>query len=263
MPLLKTACIREIHRIAIEAQLDRNRETMLSGLDPAYVSSLAEEATPAAQLFRDLMAMNRDERIAADVIPLEEWLLTAKALSSQFPDRQKFFNDKAEEVIRATGSSAADHVAQQLLPERILFRNDLLPAQFMAGAFRTSKGVARLVVPQIVSGVRRVSASRVNPANSYGTGWLIGSAHLMTSWHVLEARAIGEPRPALDDVLAQCAASIAEFDFDEQDAPPVFTRKVERLEHHNATLDYALLASHRLKKRRNAHNCPCAGNRLR
>jgi hypothetical protein len=78
----------------------------------------------------------------------------------------------AEEAARAaTGTSK--HLADDMLPERIIVRNDLLPAQFLAGAARTTLSVVRLVVPQIDRGVRRKTLSGLRPASGLGTGWLI------------------------------------------------------------------------------------------
>ncbi len=243
MPLLKPNEIREIMRVGIEAGLDRKRAVMLETLDPAYVAGLDIDPQPAAQLLLDLSVINRDGAIGGDVIPLEEWLLTAKALSGQFPARQKFLNDMAEKVARAAAAATQAPAAAKddRIPEEILFRNDLLPARFLVGAARTAPSVVRLVVPQVEGGAPRMNASGTEQRKSLGTGWLIGAEHLITNWHVAEARADKEPRPALADVRLQCAAVVAEFDYDEQDLPPAFTRRVASLEHYHPNLDYAIL----------------------
>jgi hypothetical protein len=121
-----------------------------------------------------------------------------------------------------------------------LFRNDLLPAGFIAGAARTSRSVARLIVPQIVGGQARMSPSSGQPYRFFGTGWLIGPGFLITNWHVAEARAPGDARAAIEDIKAQCRATKAEFDFDSEGTAPV-TADVAEFADGDPVLDYAVL----------------------
>lgn len=248
MPLLPMSRIHEVQSLAIQAGLHNKRAVLLNGLDPAYVAGLPTDATPNGQLLLDLTQMNRDASIAEGVTPLLEWLQTAKSLVAAFSARQKAFDDLAQEVARTAAVVAepaggppgrAGEVQERILD--ILGRSALLTANFVSGALRTSRSVIRLVVPQIDVGIRRVRASSGEPASAFGTGWLIGSEHVMTNWHVIVARAPGESRPDIADVRKQAEGTLVEFDFDVEDAPAGFTRAVASLEGFDEGLDYAIL----------------------
>jgi hypothetical protein len=246
MPLLPNRRILQIQSLAIQAGLHNKRAVLLAGLDPAYVAGLSTEATPNGQLLLDLTQMNNDASIAEGVTPLLEWLLTVKAVVAAFPARQKAFEDLAQEVAQAAAAVAAPAEGPPTrageVQERILrMRSALLPANFVSGALRTSRSVVRLVVPQIDEGIRRVRASSGEPASAFGTGWLIGSEHVMTNWHVIEARAPGESRPDIAVVRTQAEGTLVEFDFDVEDAAVGFTRAVASLERFDQGLDYAIL----------------------
>ena len=126
------------------------------------------------------------------------------------------------------------------LPERIIFKNDLVPASFVSGAARTALSVARMVVPQFDGGVPRLNPSSGEPGLGYGTGWLIGHGYLVTNWHVVSARAPGELPASIDDIRRQCQGAKAEFDYDAIDMVPVAIQVAE-LAHGDPTLDYAIL----------------------
>lgn len=245
MTLLAHAKILELCERAIADGLDGRRDQLLAGLDARFVSGLARSPTPQDQLIQDLTRMNNIPRIAGDVTPLHHWLVNAKFLTSVFPDSQRHYAGLAEEVAQSAGANAAPGDAPSQidvadLPERILFRNDLLPAGFIAGAARTSRSVVRLIVPQIVGGQARMSPSSGQPYRFFGTGWLIGPGFLITNWHVAEARAPGDARAAIEDIKAQCRATKAEFDFDSEGTAPV-TADVAEFADGDSVLDYAVL----------------------
>ncbi|HEX8622265.1 MAG TPA: trypsin-like peptidase domain-containing protein [Allosphingosinicella sp.] len=246
MELLPFDKIVEIQQRAVKNGLDRRRATLLAGLPDAYVSGLALEAIPSDQLLLDLTAMNEAPRILGGITPLHRWLMTASALSAAFPDRQRFYADLADEVGRAalSADSARDPgppaVEGKQLPERIIFRNDLLPASFVTGAVGTGPSVARLVVPQIEGGETRLQFPTQTPRLSYGTAWVFGPSHLITNFHVAQGRAEGEEKPGLDDTRLQCAAAVAEFDYVTLGGEKVEV-KIEGLVAFDARLDYAIL----------------------
>jgi hypothetical protein len=128
------------------------------------------------------------------------------------------------------------------VPERILFRDTLLPASFLAGALRTARSVARLVVPVFRGGAPRLTTSADKPLRFFGTGWLIGPQHVMTSWHVVEARLLGEQAtPDPEDVRLQWTGAAVEFDYEVENVPAGLVARVAALEHYDAALDYAVL----------------------
>ena len=250
MPLLPLDTLREIHRRAVEQGLARKRDVLLTGLDPAYVAGLDDEGGgPAGQLLVDLGAMNQVSRIRGGVTPLREWLATAASLSAAQPELQRFYSDLADAVAQMVAAlpaaaAVAAPAAGLVLPQKILFKNYLLPAGFVAGAARTVAAVARLVVPQIDKGVPRLLESSGLPSEGHGTGWLIGRGHVITNWHVIEARDRRyEAEPAQADIEAQCRSARAEFDYDAEDLPVrlIDSIAIEGLAHGNKELDYAIL----------------------
>jgi hypothetical protein len=246
MGLLSADRIGEIYGKAIEDGLYLKRSVLLAGLAPAYVSILETAPAPAAQLLLDLNGMNATPRIIGDVTPLHHWLMNASFLSAAFPDRQRFYGELADEVARRAEEGRAPPVAPagpaeaDRLPEKIIFKNDLVPASFVAGAARTSLSVARMVVPQFEGGMPRLNPASGEQGLGYGTGWLIGHGYLITNWHVVDARAPGERPAAIDDIRRQCQGARAEFDYDAIDMVPVAIQVAE-LAHGDPALDYAIL----------------------
>ncbi|HEY5710981.1 MAG TPA: trypsin-like peptidase domain-containing protein [Allosphingosinicella sp.] len=250
MGLLSAEKIGEIYTKAVEDGLYLKRSVLLAGLAPAYLASLEMSPAPAGQLLLDLNGMNQTPRIIGDVTPLHHWLMNASFLSAAFPDRQRFYGDLADEAARRADEGRAPAVGggggeppagpTDLLPERIIFKNDLVPASFVAGAARTSLSIARVVVPQYDGGMPRLNPSTGQQGVGYGTGWLIGKGYLITNWHVVVARAPGEPAPAIEDIRRQCQGTQAEFDYDSIDMVPN-TVAVAELAHGDPALDYAIL----------------------
>ncbi|HEX8514524.1 MAG TPA: trypsin-like peptidase domain-containing protein [Allosphingosinicella sp.] len=246
MGLLPFDRIVEVQQLAVKSGLASRRSTLLAGLPEAYVAGLETTPLPADQLLLDLAAMNDAPSILGGVTPLHRWLVTASALSSAFPDRQRFYGDLADEAAlaaltaREAPAPEVSPVEDKQLPERIIFRNDLLPASFVAGAVAIGPSVARLVMPQIDGGEARLQFPTQEPRVSYGTAWVIGPSHLITCFHVAQARAEGEEKPTLDDIRLQCAAATAEFDYVTLGGQTADV-KIEGLVTFDARLDYAVL----------------------
>jgi len=176
MGLLSAEKIGEIYGKAIEDGLYLKRSVLLAGLAPAYLASLEVSPAPAGQLLLDLNGMNAVPRIIGDVTPLHHWLMNASFLSAAFPDRQRFYGDLADEAARraeegrAPAAVPAGPAATDQLPERIIFKNDLVPASFVAGAARTSLSVARMVVPQFEGGMARLNPRRASKGSATAPG---------------------------------------------------------------------------------------------
>jgi endonuclease G len=134
------------------------------------------------------------------------------------------------------GSEALPASTQQ---ERILFISDLLPFGFLAGAARVGKSVARLTVPRFEAGKARLQASG-DPILFYGTGWLIGPKHVITNYHVVNARYDEEAPAEPSDLEVQARGSTVEFDYDHDNVPGEKFAAIE-LCAVNTQLDYAIL----------------------
>jgi hypothetical protein len=246
MPLLPQDQILALTQRAVADGLAGKRDMLFSGLDANFVSMLEENGVPRDQLLLDLTAMNGIPKIDGDVTPLHHWLMMAKFLVGPRPDSQRFYEALADKVAAAAGGAnpaPGDGPAQidlALMPEKVIFKNDLVPTAFIAGATRTAVSVARMIVPQVVGGQPRLSASSGEPVRFFGTGWLIGAGFLITNRHVVEARAPGEAAADEADVAEQSRRATAEFDYDSEGMAPV-TAAIAGLAAADATLDYAVL----------------------
>jgi endonuclease G, mitochondrial len=182
--------ILEIHAQAVAASLHTKRNQMLFGVSVEYVAGLDLAANPSDQLLSDLAAMNEVGTIIGGV-PLERWLRNAEYAMSARPDKQRFFRELADKVAR-TMLPHSEPPAATTQQERILFVSDLLPVGFLAAAARVGKSVGRLTVPRFEAGQAHLQAASGDPILFYGTGWLVGPKHVITNYHVVNARYDGE-----------------------------------------------------------------------
>ncbi|PND27622.1 trypsin-like peptidase domain-containing protein [Sinorhizobium sp. M4_45] len=247
MTLLAYEQIEAIYEKALRQGLQTHREVLLGGLDVQFVAMLPQNAVPGAQLLLDLTRLNdEEERILGGVVPLYRWLRNAALLSGPETNRGRFFADMAERVARlaATGSAGGGEGPSggddDYLPERIIFRDDMLPIRFLARALETARAIGRLVVPQIESGTPRCSPSSGEPLKGYATAWLIGQRHAVTNLHAVRARGQYDTPPSELDLQGQAALAVIEFDYDEEGATQSAVR-VARLVCSDGELDYAVL----------------------
>jgi endonuclease G, mitochondrial len=245
MSLLEYDKVEAIYFEALKQGLQAQRDVLLGGLSTAFVAMLPSNPVPGPQLLLDLTKLNDEARPIGGVVPFDHWLRRAALLSGPETDRGRFFADMAEAAARAAmaaGGGPGDGADDDTLPERIIFRNDLLPVGFLARALETSRSIGRLVVPQVEGGAPRLNPSSGQPLlPSYATAWLIGARHAITNLHAIRARAQGEAYPSEADLGRQVAGAGLEFDYDTTGAPPPAVQ-VADLAHADARLDYAVLA---------------------
>lgn len=94
-----------------------------------------------------------------------------------------------------------------------------------------SRAVARVSVTQMVSG-------KMNKIPT-GTGWLVTPNLVLTCWHVIEARDSNSGLIRASDLQKQIANSTFTFDFTQPGEGIEYG--IDRLEHEDVNLDYALL----------------------
>ena len=94
-----------------------------------------------------------------------------------------------------------------------------------------ARAVARVKVPQIVSGNMKQIPT--------GTAWLVTPNLALTCWHVIEARGSNSSSIRASDLQEQIAHSTLTFDFAQPGEGIEYG--IERLEHEDINLDYALL----------------------
>ena len=234
--LLDIDLLHVVHKTAIEAGLHNKREVMMLGIDLRYVAALDIMDTPSDQLLSDLGRMNEDGAIDQG-IPLERWLRNAAHATSLRQERQKFFREIADMVAKPKAGQA---LQGGLVPERILFDSELLPVGFIAGAGRTGKSVARLIVPRLEGSEPRLLPGSSKTINYFGTGWLIGPKHVITNYHVINARSEGEAPAEPADFELQGRSTQVQFDYDHEGAQGEI-RRVATLYAVSKPLDYAIL----------------------
>ena len=215
-------------------RLDIDRDALLLGLSKAYRSGFRSFSQPLVQIRADLVRMNDPGERDGEDIPLANWLRSAAFHSMSRPDDQRFYSELGERAAiaafrygdRAAGPAASGSAFPNL-PEKILFRNAMLPHAFLARGLAAAAAVARLRVPVHAGG---------QPTGDVllGTGWLAGERLLLTCHHVAVAAASGR------DAGLQAAATEATFGYDAQGAGAEPLRGL-RLVQSNETLDYALL----------------------
>lgn len=121
-------------------------------------------------------------------------------------------------------------------PEALVFGGpgEWVTSAFLENAKLAGAGVARLRVPRIVGGQKE------HELGSLGTGWLIGRGLLLTNYHVLAARDIGEPRATNADFLAQGKNAVAWFDYYAEGRDKIEIA-IDEIVCSNSDLDYALV----------------------
>ncbi|MET3159993.1 trypsin-like peptidase domain-containing protein [Bradyrhizobium diazoefficiens] len=241
MPYFKMDAIYQIHDTAVEVGLAGRREDLMAGLSQAFIAELDEVAAPSGQLFRDLTKLNQTDPIDGE-IPFERWLRNAAFLVSLRPEKRAYFRDLADELARQLPPSVSNPtpaLKAAAIPERILFVSDMVAFGFLGGARYVGEATARLRVPLYQGGAPKTYRSG-KPMVASGTGWLIGSRHLITNDHVVGARAKGEPRPAASDIDQQALHATVQFDYDAEGLEGTIV-PVGSLCVANEGLDYAVL----------------------
>lgn len=94
--------------------------------------------------------------------------------------------------------------------------------------------IARVSVPKIIDGQMTPV-----PQVPTGTGWLVAPKLALTCWHVIEARGRWDNPIDESDLQEQITNSLLTFNNKEPDRGIEY--KIDKLEHYNRDLDYALL----------------------
>lgn len=218
--------ILEINTEAIQLGLHLRREQLLAGLNNAFVAQIKLLPDPASQMLSDLTQMNQVPVIIGNEVPLYRWLSNAAYTMSFMPDKQAWFRALADQVMAQFKASDAGKasaqtpagVPSQLLPEKVIFINDMVPFGFLKGAARTGAATARLMVPSFQAGQPRTWPMSSQQKSYFGTGWLLGPKHIITNHHVVNARDPGDPDALEPDFKLQGERTTVQFDYDAPDS---------------------------------------------
>lgn len=230
--------VREICDKAIKAGLYSERKFLLKGIKRQFIATLPIEDSPSDQLKSDFHEMNDTEIDTGDsVVPLQRWLHNAAYKLDNKPKSKKYFLELENEVAKKL---AGDQFNTDYGQERVVHIDDLVPFRYISDAQKAGQSVAHLTVPQFIDREPGLSAVDGTPQKGYGTGWLIGEQHLITNYHVINARGPGEGHASRDDLLAQVKQLEIRFDFDDRSTVAKAINPV-RLCAENIQLDYAIL----------------------
>jgi endonuclease G, mitochondrial len=246
MNYLKLDQILDVYQKSVERNLLQRRDVLMSGFPKSFTFSLAIQHDPAGQLLYDLNEMNSVEEIAGGIVPIEHWLRNASFLLAAYPEDQSFFRALADEVASKHASASPPKAKDVLkaeiatINEEVIFVNDMVPFGFLAGARRTGASVGRMIVPRFEGGVPTMYPLSAEQMRYYGTGWLIGSRHIITNHHVINARGEGENDASSSDFEMQAKNTTVQFDYDFADAAGD-SKIVSKLVLANKDLDFAIL----------------------
>jgi endonuclease G len=228
----------------------RNLDSLSSNLNKHFASTLDDSGSPLPRLVRTLADLNSVRRIVDGSVPLTQWLAAAEILLASRPEVAVI--RRALAAITNGASEPAEVIVDDLERAKDPTRSDMVPFHFLAIGARAGRSVARLKVPLIDAGTRRLLPSG-EPEMDTGTGWLITPDLLVTNHHVIEARDLGESASDAD-LRAQAVATRVEFDYVTPDRAGTEVA-VASLEAWSVTsaLDYAIL---RLGERQNPDDRP-------
>jgi V8-like Glu-specific endopeptidase len=237
--------VQQLVLAAVEAQLFAvPRATLLQGLPGAFVASLPLFPSPLDQFQADLAALNRTERLADGLVPLDTFLMNAVfqlRLVSR-PEATVFAGVQSRVKNAAVGTPPMPPVAEVpeiKLNEQIVAEDDSLDIAFLARGAELARAVARIAVPRFENGLQ-VMLPNGSPWVMLGTAWLLAADLAITNRHVINARRQGEAPASEADLGRQAQAATMEFGFDTADATTT-SATVGRLVATSAALDYALL----------------------
>ena len=255
MSYLKQREIEELTKVAVRHGMGRSqvRERMFDFIDPEFVAQLDVISVPADQVRSDLVAMNRTVAIESDgkhAVPLLQWLEAGvHRLEHQNAIHLRVFQRHYKKVKRESEHRIAElsdgdfEPPSTIVEERYIVRDDTLSYEWMTDGVEVGRAVARIMVTRYKNGSPLRDESG-GTAIEFGTGWLIGSQHLITNFHVLNAMPEGQIANSAD-IERQAKRSLIQFDYDsEQDSGyeiDVASLVVPRASSRRPKLDYAIL----------------------
>jgi hypothetical protein len=235
-----------VRGVAIEQFADQGatRPLLFEHINRRYTASLPVLAAPAMQIMSDLMKLNGVERLVDTTVPLAIWLRNARGLTLDAGARGVL--DEAADVVASASTGEPDlgpagDVSE--VKEEIVFRDDTVAIGFLGAGAAAARAVGRIRVTPYEAGRVRLAPAGAPENPHAGTCWLIADDLVVTNHHVINARSALDgpaPRAAEDDLRAQAAAAVVNFDYDREDLVGDDTAVAELLAW-DPGLDYAVL----------------------
>lgn len=225
---------------------------LTAGIRPAFVSSFATGNTDVARLMTLTTRMNLTRALVSGEVPFIRWLKNAIRMAAGSPEELVF--RAALEMMSTDGAtppaaaSPAVPLPQEIadLPredglglEIVIEQDDTIDVAFLHTGADVSRSVAKLEVRRHFEGRPSTIAGNL-PDVGLGTGWVLAPNLLITNWHVVNARLVGEGVASDEDFGLQGVSVSVLFDFYDR------TRPTHRLPSAgcvawNKDLDYAVL----------------------
>lgn len=229
---------------------NRNKRAVLvRSLPPLFVSGIPGSDIDSDRLSFDLQALNETETFNHDdqiVIPFRLWLNAVHRQVRGYPDKESYVQNlintifsvgEPDKQITTTMTTLLD---SKFKNEKIIKKSDILNFAFLAKAEKVGRSVFYIRVQQFIDGTAKVQDGTNEPIFSEGSAWLIGKKHVITNFHVIEARKKGQHAASVDDFERQAKASIIFLDYIDN-FDQAIKIKCKALKAKHAGLDYAIL----------------------
>ncbi len=199
--------------------------------------------------------MNTTRVLVSGEVPLTKWLNNAILLAAGVPEEMVFRKALEKASVDGAASPAAPADGGAVTQEDLdvaalpvadggleikIGEDDTLTVDFLHEGTAVSRSVAKLLVHRHFDGNPSMLPGD-QPEFGKGTGWMLAPRLLITNFHVINARLVGEPPLAsAEDFRLQGAATQVLFDFYRDNSKIEATRSAGCMAS-DRELDYALL----------------------
>lgn len=241
--------LREFRDAAMSAGvgIPEKRDLLLAGIDSLITSDLKLYSGPRDQIYGDLIALNRIERVADGSVPILIWLDNAEDQAKPRPQAAIFGNARDEVAAQTEVRPPIAPAPPPKEPIEIIAQDENLPVGFLRKGYEAAISVAKLLVHRYDSGLPAETAAG-QPMVFSATAWLLTPGLLITNHHAMSARPAQEIAASVADLRLQAENSIAHFDFD-SDGDEGVKVPILSLEAFDPGLDYAILRTRELPGR--------------
>jgi endonuclease G len=229
---------------------DSSIDALTATMPPNFVGSITGSGNGATKLTVMCGHVNRTRVLVSGDVPMAQLLSQAILLAGGRPEEVLF--REALETMSADGSrdvstpagearspDLASVPADQGHLEIAIGEDDTIEVDFLIRGVAAARSIAKLLVHRHFNQVPSFVAGN-NPDFGKGTGWLLAPRLLITNFHVINARLVGEGTASDADFALQGANTAVSFDYLADDSSPVVALSTACVAS-SAELDYALL----------------------
>lgn len=167
--------VLEVHGATLEAGL--TRDSLLSGLSPAFVASIPRVSTPAGQLLKDLETLCQAGMLLDGTVPLRTWLLNAEHLAG--PRRQAaVFRRVLEALVVPAGPAAPPAGVEGLAARPAPTARVLAPATILFLGANPSDTTRLALGKEVREIEQRLRSAELRDAFKVEQAWAVRAADL-------------------------------------------------------------------------------------